>query len=195
MDYDSGVSTDDTPAPIPFADWPIFPFEGDIRVKAVAPPLKADAPRAGEPGGQPCGSCAADDDDYIWVDDHWRVRAGAYPAGVPVQVFLETRDHIDMDALDDARAAELGQLIVRLDRSIQAIGGIGRVHVNRWGDGGSHFHLWFFARPAGVWQMSGFFMPVWNKIYPPTPADEWQRNLDTVARQLAEVSGTVVSPS
>jgi hypothetical protein len=97
-----------------------------------------------------------------------------------------------MDALDDERAAELGGLIVRLDRAIQAIGGIGRVHVNRWGEGGSHFHLWFFARPVGVWQMSGFFMPVWAKIYPPTPPDVWRRNLATVARQLARDGGTAI---
>ncbi len=85
--------------PIPFADRPIFPFEGDVRVKAIAPRLDADVPRSGEPGGQPCESCAADNDDYIWIDDHWRVRGGVYPAGVPVQVFLETRYHVDMDGL------------------------------------------------------------------------------------------------
>lgn len=192
MRYNDGVTTDEAP-PIPYADWPIFPFEGDIRVKAVASRLEADVPRSGEAGGQPCGSCASGDEDYIWVDDHWRVRAGGYPAGVPVQVFLESREHVDMDGLDDSRAGELGRLLVRLDRAIQAIGGIGRVHVNRWGDGASHFHLWFFARPVGVWQMSGFFMPVWNKIYPPTPVEEWERNLATVARELAEVSGRAVA--
>jgi hypothetical protein len=186
------VSIDATPPPVPYADWPIFPFEGDIRAKSVRPPLDADLPRSGEPGGQPCGTCASDDDSYVWVDEHWRVRAGEYPTGVPVQLFLESREHVDLDGLDDERAAELGKLIVRLDRVIQSVGGIGRVHVNRWGDGGSHFHLWFFARPVGVWQMMGFFMPIWAKIYPPTPADVWQRNLVAIARHLAADGGTAI---
>jgi hypothetical protein len=188
------VTTDpngDRPA-VPYADWPIFPFKGDIRVKRPQAPLDADVPRSGEPGGRPCGTCDRPDENYIWVDEHWRVAPGEYPVGVPVQVFLESRQHVDLDGLDETRAAELGQLIVRLDRAIQAIGGIGRVHVNRWGDGGSHFHLWFFARPVGAWQMSGFFMPVWAKIFPPTPLDEWKRNLATVARVLAEKSGTAI---
>lgn len=178
------------PVPVPYADWPIFPFEGDIRVKAVAPPLDADVPRSGEPGGQPCGTCTSSDDEYLWVDEHWRVRASNEPSGAPVLLFLETREHVDLDGLDDERAAELGQLIVRLDRAIHAIGKIGRVHVNRWGDGGSHFHLWFFARPVGVWQMSGFFMPVWAQIYPPTPQDIWDANLAVIAAELAHHGGT-----
>ena len=173
---------------VPYADWPIFPFEGDIRAKAPLPPLDADVPRSGEPGGQPCRTCTRPDESYVWVDEHWRVSA-AEPSGVPVLLFLETRDHVDLDGLDPDRAAELGRLLVRLDRAIQSIGGIGRVHVNRWGDGGSHFHLWFFARPVGAWQMSGFFMPVWAKIFPATAADVWQRNLDTVGRALAAEGG------
>ena len=183
---------DDARPPVPYADWPIFPFKGDILVRRVAERLEADVPRSGEPGGQPCGTCTRPDTDYLWVDEHWRVSPGEYPSGVPAQLFLETREHVDLDGLDAARAAELGQLIVRLDRAIQEIGGIGRVHVNRWGDGASHFHLWFFARPVGAWQMSGFFMPVWAKIYPPTPEDEWRRNLSVVARALAREGGEAI---
>lgn len=185
--------TDETASqPVPYADWPIFPFKGDIRAKRPQPPLEADIPRSGEPGGRPCGTCTRGDDSYIWVDAHWRVSAGEYPTGVPVQLFLESREHIDLDGLDEDRAAELGRLIVRLDNAIQAVGGIGRVHVNRWGDGGSHFHMWFFGRPLGAWQMSGFFMPVWAKIFPPVPEDEWQRNLATVAGALAAKGGTAI---
>lgn len=182
------MAATDPPA-VPYADWPIFPFEGEIRAKAVAPRLDQDVPRSGEPGGQPCRTCQQPDSDYIWVDERWRVRASDERQGVPVLLFLETREHVDMDGLDDASAAELGQLIVRLDRAIQAIGDIGRVHVNRWGDGASHFHMWFFARPAGAWQMSGFFMPVWAKIVPPTDAAQWNDNLAVVARELARHGG------
>lgn len=183
--------TDPHPGSVPYADWPIFPFEGDVRLKPIAAPLEADVPRSGDPGGTPCRTCDTPDTDYIWVDDHWRIRAGEYPTGVPAMLFLECRDHVDMDGLDDALAAELGQLIVRLDRAIQAIGNVGRVHVNRWGDGASHFHLWFFARPVGVWQMSGFFMPVWAKAYPATPIDVWERNLSTIAAALVTSGGYI----
>jgi hypothetical protein len=179
--------------PLPeFVKWSIFPFEGDLRVREPKPPYPTDRPRSGEPGGGPCHACAAADDEYIWVDQHWRVSA-ARPSGVPVQVFLETREHLDMDDLDDERAGELGQLIVRLDRAIQAIGGMGRVHVARWGDGGSHFHMWLYGRPRGAGQMLGFCLPMWAEILPPTPEDLWQANMAVVAAELAKVSGTAIA--
>jgi hypothetical protein len=181
-----------TDAALPgFAGWPIFPFEGDIRVKAIADPWPKDRVRSGEPGGPPCQTCDRPDEEYIWVDDYWRV-SGAAPNGLPAQVFLETRDHVDQDELDDERAGELGRLIVRLDRAMQAIGNIGRVHYSRWGDGASHFHVWFFARPSGNWQMLGLFLPLWADIYPKTPDEVWQANLKVIAAELARDGGRAV---
>jgi hypothetical protein len=177
----------------PFVDWPIFPFVGDMHVRPVEPNHPEDWPRSGEPGGGPCEACAEPDDNYIWVDDHWRVLAARAPSGVPVQLFLETRAHVDMDGLDTARAAELGLLIVRLDRAIQAVGGVARVHVSRWGDGASHFHMWFFARPVGALQMLGFCLPMWAEILPPTDEATWQRNLAIVARELAKDGGRAIA--
>jgi hypothetical protein len=182
------VSSADVPLP-GFVDWPIFPFVGDLRVRAIQPRAAADWPRSGEPGGAPCKACQQPDDRCIWVDDHWRVLAPEARSAVPVQLFLETREHVDLGGLTSARAAELGQLIVRLDRAIQAIGGVGRVHISRWGDGASHFHLWFFGRPIGDPQMLGFCLPMWAEILPPTPEADWQRNLAVVARELAKEGG------
>ena len=183
---------DATPRRLPkFVEWPIFPFEGELRVRELAPPLETDLPRSGEPGGDPCGQCQLGDDAYLWVDDRWRVRA-ADRAGVPVVLFLEPREHVDLDGLDDVLAAELGVMTVRLDRAIQSIGGIGRVHVMRWGDGAAHLHLWFFARPLGAWQMAGLFMPMWAQIAPRTPEDVWDRNLQAVAQELARHGGRTV---
>ena len=62
--------------------------------------------------------------------------------------------------LDDELAGGLGRMIVRLDRAIQAVGGIGRVQVARWGDGGSHFHMWLYGRPRGASQLLGFCLPM-----------------------------------
>jgi diadenosine tetraphosphate (Ap4A) HIT family hydrolase len=179
--------------PLPdFVDWSIFPFEGDLRVRQPKPPFPTDRPRAGEPGGIPCPACAAADDEYIWADERWRVLA-ARPSGVPVQVFLETREHVDMDDLDDEMAGELGRMTVRLDRAIQAVGGIGRVHVARWGDGGSHFHMWFYGRPRGASQMLGFCLPMWAQILPPTEEEVWRANMAVVAAELAKVSGAAIA--
>jgi hypothetical protein len=187
------MTTERAELPLPaFASWPIFPFVGDMRVRAVEPRQPADWPRAGEPGGGPCKSCEESDDRCIWVDDHWRVLAPHERSAVPVQLFLETREHVDMDGLLPERAAELGQLIVRLDRAIQAIGGIGRVHMSRWGDGASHFHLWFYARPLGDIQMLGFCLPMWALILPPTADDIWNRNLAIVAGELARDGGRAI---
>ena len=100
-----------------FVEWSIFPFEGDLRVREPKPLYPTDRPRSGEPGGGPCHACAAADDEYIWVDRNWRVR-GTKPSGVPVQLFLETREHPGMDGLDDELAGGLGQVTGRLDRAI-----------------------------------------------------------------------------
>jgi hypothetical protein len=181
-----------TPHPLPlpdFVSWPIFPFVGDLRVRDVQPRRSEDYPRDGEPGGSPCGACVAPDDEYLWVDEHWRVKPPLRRSGAPVLLFLETREHLDLDDFDEERAAEMGRMIVRLDRAIQAAGGIGRVHVNRWGDGGSHFHLWFYGRPVGDTQMIGFCLPLWAMTLPPTSEREWNRNLTIVAAELAKGGG------
>src|SRR2546421_3529960 len=89
-----------------FVKWPLFPFEGDVTVRAIPPRLAEDLPRSGE-GGRPCPSCAEPDDSYLWVDDRWRVRAAEAKA-VPL-VFLETREHVDLDGLSDEIAADLGR--------------------------------------------------------------------------------------
>jgi diadenosine tetraphosphate (Ap4A) HIT family hydrolase len=160
-----------------------------MTVRERLPLRDREYPRDGEPGGQPCRSCAAPDEEYVWVDDVWRVRAASTPSGAPVQVFLETRDHVDLADLDDDGAAAMGRMIVRLERAVDAVGGIARVHVNRWGDGGAHFHLWFYGRPFGDQQMLGFTLPLWAMTLPPTPDDEWNHNLDVIAAELARGGG------
>ena len=54
--------------PLPaFVNWPIFPFEGDFRVREYKELQPHDRPRTGEPGGGPCETCRAGDDAYIPV--------------------------------------------------------------------------------------------------------------------------------
>jgi diadenosine tetraphosphate (Ap4A) HIT family hydrolase len=186
---DHGVSSPDRPSLPDFVTWPIFPFDGEFRVRERQPRRDADYPRDGEPGGSPCPACVAPDTDYLWVDDRWRVRPPLQPSAVPVQLLLEARDHIDLETLDDEDGAEMGRMILRLERAIRTVGDVGRVHVNRWGDGGSHFHLWFYARPLGDTQMIGFCLPLWAMTLPPTPESEWNRNLAVVADELSKRGG------
>ena len=80
-------------------------------------------------------------------------------------------------------------LLVRIERAILAVGDIARVHVNRWGDGGSPFHVWFYGRPIGDPQMIGFCLPLWAMTLPPTPDDAWNRNLDVIAAELEKCGG------
>jgi hypothetical protein len=81
-------------------------------------------------------------------------------------------------------------MIQRVARAVGGLDGIGRVHVNRWGDGSFHFHVWFLARPRGMWQMRGAMLAIWDDILPRVPAEEWAQNRSRVAEALASDGGT-----
>lgn len=182
-----------TPPGLPdFVGWPTFPFEGKLRVKRLEPRAAEEPPRDGA-GGENCRKCAAPDSDYIWVDERWRVRALGQPSGLPAVVVLETRHHYDLGNLSNLLAAELGVLTVRLERAMRSISGVARVHVNRWGDGAEHLHVFFLARPEGMLQLRGTFLSMWDDILPPIPENEWRENLAFIAAWLAEYGGRAVA--
>ncbi|MFG2101489.1 hypothetical protein ACGFJ5_12875 [Micromonospora echinaurantiaca] len=179
----------DTPPSVPdFTQWPSFPFEGDLRVKQLDDPVPVEPPRKGE-GLRECTACAAPDDAYIWVSERWRVRAMDRPTGLPMVLILESRSHLDLGDLPNLLAAELGVMTVRLERAIRSLDGVARVHVNRWGDGSAHLHMWFLARPHGRLQLRGTFLPLWDSILPPISESQWRENLALVAAWLAEFGG------
>jgi diadenosine tetraphosphate (Ap4A) HIT family hydrolase len=91
--------------------------------------------------------------------------------GVPLVLMLYPRDHYDMADLPDELAAELGLLNTRIVRHIEALPHILRAHVYRYGDGGAHLHMWFFARPEGQAQLFGSWLVVWDDLLPEYPAD------------------------
>ena len=92
-------------------------------------------------------------------------------------VILQPREHCDLGDLPPHLAAELGPLIVRVERAVDAVGEIGRVHVGRWGDGSAHLHFWFIARPARMPQLRTSFAAIWDDILPPLPEELWRANL------------------
>lgn len=179
----------DTPPSVPdFTQWPSFPFEGDLRVKHLDDPVPVEPPRKGE-AHRECTACQAPDDAYIWVGERWRVRAMDRPTGLPMVLILESRSHLDLGDLPNLLAAELGVMTVRLERAIRSLDGVARVHVNRWGDGSAHLHMWFLARPYGRLQLRGTFLSLWDSILPPISEEKWRENLALVAAWLAEFGG------
>ena len=181
------------PPPLPdFTRWPSFPFEGDMRVKNLAEPVDVEPPRSGEDAGD-CVACNTPDDAYIWVNERWRVRGMDRPTGLPMVLILECRSHLDIGDLPNLLAAELGVMTVRLERAIRTLDGVARVHVNRWGDGSAHLHMWFLARPYGRLQLRGTFLSLWDDILPVIPEEEWLENLALVAEWLAGFGGRAIA--
>jgi hypothetical protein len=179
----------DTASPVPdFTKWPSFPFEGDLRVKQLDPPVEDEPARKGEDATD-CSACNAPDEAYIWVSERWRVRAMDRPTGLPMVLILESRSHLDLGDLPNLLAAELGVMTVRLERAVRSLDGVARVHVNRWGDGSAHLHMWFLARPYGRLQLRGTFLSLWDDILPPISEATWRENLALVAAWLAEFGG------
>lgn len=183
----------DAPLPLPaFTSWPTFPFEGDLRVKELADPVDEEPPRHGEDPSE-CSACRAPDSAYIWVSERWRVRSLDRPTGLPMVLILEARSHLDMGDLTNLLAAELGVLTVRLERAVRSLDGVARVHVNRWGDGSAHLHVWFLARPIGRLQLRGTFLSLWDDILPRIPEAQWRENLAHVAAWLADFGGEALA--
>lgn len=175
-------------------DWPIFPFKGDLSVRTVRPFNDEERPRAGEPGADAC-PCESDDGRWpvVWSNDRWEVRPIHFDndGGAPVPAYmLQTVDHMDIEDFDDDYAAELGIMTIRMERAIKAIGSIGRVHFNRWGDGGSHFHVWFLGRPFGASQLSGFTLPLWGFVLPSLSTEVRAANDEVVRAALEAASST-----
>jgi hypothetical protein len=180
----------ENPAPLPdFTRWPSFPFEGDMRIKKLAAPVDVEPPRSGEDAGE-CVACNTPDEAYMWVSERWRVRAMDRPTGLPMVLILECRSHLDLGDLPNLLAAELGVMTVRLERAIRSLDGVARVHVNRWGDGSAHLHMWFLARPYGRLQLRGTFLSLWDDILPVIPERQWRENLALVAAWLADFGGS-----
>jgi hypothetical protein len=166
----------------PVEEWETWPFEGELRPRPLVPPEPDERPRHGK-GGEGCRACAAADEEFLWTDERWRLRALA-PTGLPAVLIVEPRAHHDIGDLPDDLAYELGPLLVRIQAAVASIPGVGNVHVCRWGDGSEHLHWWFLARPARIPQLIGSFAAIWDDILPPVPEDVWRENMALVAAAL-----------
>lgn len=173
------------------AMWDIFPFEpASLVVRPLDPPVLPEPPRGGE-GDRPCARCADPDGDVVWRDDRWLLAPLSIPQRLPFAAMLMPREHLDLGDLDDQMAADLGLLTVLLDRAVRSLPDVARTHVNKWGDGGAHLHVVFLARPAGMLQLRGSNLPLWEDMLPPVPAAEAADAMRHVAQRLAAVRGEV----
>ncbi|MCC2312752.1 hypothetical protein [Cellulomonas xiejunii] len=164
------------------AGWDTFPFEREgLRMRALEDPVVPEPPRQDEDAAT-CGRCARTDEHFAWTDGTWRLSASS-TVSVP-SVILDRRAHGDLNDLDDDAAAELGRMIVRVERALAAVPGVGRVHVQRWGDGNGHLHVFFSARPEGMLQLRGLVMPLWTLHLPALPDEEWAAILASVVARL-----------
>ncbi|HEX4060601.1 MAG TPA: hypothetical protein VHY58_06215 [Streptosporangiaceae bacterium] len=167
--------------------WDVFPFEQTgLRVRPLDPPELPEPARFGE-DGQDCSACAAGQEP-VWSDGNWRLSV-LEPTGIPLALMLEPRVHCDLPDLPDDLAAEMGLLITRICRVIESLPHIARAHVSRWGDGGAHLHIFFFARPAGFAQLRGTCLAIWDDLLPEIPADQRDRDVAAIGRALAESHG------
>jgi hypothetical protein len=175
--------------PMPAAgEWDVFPWavvDGQIAPRVVPPPA-AERPRNGDPDHRLCGTCTdRENGRVIWENERWTVTRMPAPTGLPLVLFLQTKEHLDYPDMDDDLASEYGRLSVWLCRIMSNLPHIGRVHVNRWGDGGGHLHVWFLARPARMTGILGSYAVEWDAILPPGPEEVWRADLHTVATKLA----------
>lgn len=168
----------------PVEEWESWPFEGELRVRTLEPPVEREKPRHGE-AGVDCRACEAPDDAYIWTNERWRLRSLDKPSGLPVVVLLEPREHYSAPGdLPEELAAELGVLGSRIERAVRSVDGVGLVHVLRYGEGSEHLHIWFMARTARMEQLRSSFAAIWDDVLPPTPEDIWRGNLNLVVAAL-----------
>jgi hypothetical protein len=167
----------------PVEEWETWPFDGELTPRKLDPPVEREPPRHGE-GGVGCRRCERGIEGVLWFDDNWVVAPIAGVPGLPMVCILESRVHYDFHELPAKLQAELGPLLVRVQRAVYAVGDIGNVHVCRWGDGSEHFHMWFMARPARIPQLAGSFAAIWDDVLPRVPDDIWRENLEIVRRAL-----------
>ena len=164
--------------------WEVFPFEqSGLQVVRLDPPQLPEEPRGGVGGGADCLGCTPRREP-VWADEHWKINA--FPStGAPLILMLQSQEHYDLPDLPDDRAGELGRLIVHVVRAVEGLDHIARCHVSRWGDGGEHLHVFFFARPEGFSQLRGTCFALWDDLLPRAPAQVQAADVAAFVQRLS----------
>jgi diadenosine tetraphosphate (Ap4A) HIT family hydrolase len=156
---------------------PLIPREPGERVVP-------EPPRRGEPGGPPCGICTGQSSSPVWSDENWTLHP---PVGgsLPGAVWLASRIHVDsFSDLPEGLQADFGRVVARVEQAILSLDDVARVHLYRYGDGGSHFHVWFLPRPLGMLEASGMMLALWEDALPNVPDEELAAATERVAAAM-----------
>ncbi len=156
--------------------------ENTLPLKELSLPVAVEPPLGGA-GAVDCVACGTVTDQWsLYEDDLWRVRLLARDMTFPGSAMLTSVRHASSVAdLTAEEAATFGVMCGRitqalLDRPAGPVGygdgRVGRVHLHFWGDGGEHFHVWFFPRPFGYLDLRGSFLIEWEELLPSAPEQE-----------------------
>ena len=163
-----------------------LPYAEPLTALEPSAPVIPEPPRRGESGGDPCGICTGASTSAVWSDGLWTVHPPVN-GSIPGVVWLASREHSDSfsDLSTQAQQA-FGGIVGRLETAILGLGGIARVHLYRWGDGGAHFHVWLIPRPLGMLDAQGMMLPLWEDVMPNVSDEELRAAAEKVAAALDE---------
>src|SRR5205085_6030490 len=103
----------------PLVDDELSSFEA-VTLRPLAPMLVPERPRGGELDRSECSHCRPSE-HTIWQDDHWQLRAGFAPVGLPFVGGLAPREHCRLDDAPVELLATLGPLLQRLSRAVKLV--------------------------------------------------------------------------
>ena len=147
--------------------WKTTPFRREaLDVVPLAGPRLPEPKRAGEVGAEDCGICGRAAELDVWANARWRLYLPDSDFAVPLLLVLAPKTHLDIGQLAPDLAQEMGALLVKVVQAVEALPGIARAHVCRWGDGAFHLHLLVYARPEGFDQLRGTWLQIWDLVLP-----------------------------
>lgn len=181
------------------AEWQTWPFDGDLTVRKLQPPVSEEPARHGA-GGDGCRQCEkaglSNPYEYVaWRDGIAMLGAPFGGTSLPFLAFLMPRRHADLADLTSEEARRMGELQASLERAVTDVLDVPRVHLCRWGDGSEHLHWWVYGRPTGVLQLRGTFLSHWDDLLPSRDPAALRADLDLVASRLAELAGGETFPA
>ncbi len=125
--------------------------------------MEEELARSGEGGDRECHRCASGDEGVLWRKAPW-ILTPIFASANPVGLFLEA--------------------------AMRAQPSAGRVHIHRFADGSSHFHVWFQGRPARQLELYGWgnniwANNIWAQVLPPLPDEVIATNHAAVLEAFA----------
>lgn len=161
-----------------------IPYAAPLTPIEPGPRVIPEPPRRGEPGGEPCSVCAGSGPSAVWREKHFTVHPPR-TCSLPGTLWVASTTHADtLGELPPEAQAAFGPLVARLERAIMHGGGIARVHLYRWGDGGAHFHVWLMPRPLGQLDASGMMLPLWEDVLPNVSDETCRIAAEEIAARL-----------